>query len=50
VDVHVGRIRRKLAAAGIRTLAIAAVRGRGYRLDQLIRTGSAASASSVRHS
>jgi DNA-binding response OmpR family regulator len=50
VDVHVGRIRRKLAAAGIRTLAIAAVRGRGYRLDQLIRTGGAASASSVRHS
>jgi DNA-binding response OmpR family regulator len=32
VDVHVGHIRRKLAAAGIDMLSITSVRGRGYRL------------------
>jgi DNA-binding response OmpR family regulator len=33
VDVHVGHIRRKLAAAGMDMLAISTVRGLGYRLD-----------------
>ena len=32
-DVHVGHIRRKLAAGGVHMLAIIAVRGRGYRLS-----------------
>jgi DNA-binding response OmpR family regulator len=33
VDVHIGHVRRKLAAAGIDMLAISTVRGLGYRLD-----------------
>ena len=35
VDVHVGHIRRKLAAAGMSELGITAVRGCGYRLALL---------------